>query len=91
MLRGPIEYVPPATVEVLLRRDAIPLDENEGIYVRDIKLERQDLKIIKNRSTKCFLKLSISMIFRITFECLNSFKNSHMGKLEDILRLGLRA
>ncbi|XP_035253423.1 major vault protein [Anguilla anguilla] len=37
MLRGPIEYVPPATVEVLLRREAIPLDENEGIYVRDIK------------------------------------------------------
>ncbi|XP_063326968.1 major vault protein isoform X2 [Pelmatolapia mariae] len=37
MLRGPIEYVPPATVEVLLRRQAIPLDENEGIYVRDIK------------------------------------------------------
>ncbi|XP_048064527.1 major vault protein isoform X1 [Megalobrama amblycephala] len=37
MLRGPIEYVPPSTVEVLIRRDAIPLDENEGIYVRDIK------------------------------------------------------
>ncbi|XP_055008499.1 major vault protein [Boleophthalmus pectinirostris] len=37
MLRGPIEYVPPAAVEVLLRRQAIPLDENEGIYVRDIK------------------------------------------------------
>lgn len=37
MLRGPIEYVPPATVEVVLRRDSIPLDENEGIYVRDIK------------------------------------------------------
>ncbi|KAG5831988.1 hypothetical protein ANANG_G00286350 [Anguilla anguilla] len=37
MLRGPIEYVPPASVEVLLRREAIPLDENEGIYVRDIK------------------------------------------------------
>lgn len=37
MLRGPVEYVPPATVEVMLRRDAIPLDENEGIYVRDIK------------------------------------------------------
>ncbi|XP_042583000.1 major vault protein isoform X2 [Cyprinus carpio] len=37
MLRGPVEYVPPATVEVLLRRNAIPLDENEGIYVRDIK------------------------------------------------------
>ncbi|KAM9346187.1 major vault protein [Symphorus nematophorus] len=37
MLRGPIEYVPPAAVEVLLKRQAIPLDENEGIYVRDIK------------------------------------------------------
>ncbi|XP_058510013.1 major vault protein [Solea solea] len=37
MLRGPIEYVPPATVEVMLKRTAIPLDENEGIYVRDIK------------------------------------------------------
>uniref|UniRef100_A0A8C8HYZ4 Major vault protein n=1 Tax=Oncorhynchus tshawytscha TaxID=74940 RepID=A0A8C8HYZ4_ONCTS len=37
MLRGPIEYVPPAAVEVMLRQQAIPLDENEGIYVRDIK------------------------------------------------------
>ncbi|XP_019721895.1 major vault protein isoform X2 [Hippocampus comes] len=37
MLRGPIEYVPPSQVEVLLKRQAIPLDEHEGIYVRDIK------------------------------------------------------
>ncbi|XP_054907810.1 major vault protein [Poeciliopsis prolifica] len=37
MLRGPLEYVPPASVEVLLTQRAIPLDENEGIYVRDIK------------------------------------------------------
>uniref|UniRef100_A0A8D3CSL9 Major vault protein n=1 Tax=Scophthalmus maximus TaxID=52904 RepID=A0A8D3CSL9_SCOMX len=37
MLRGPIEYVPPTSVEVMLTRHAIPLDENEGIYVRDIK------------------------------------------------------
>lgn len=37
MLQGPIEYVPPVTVEVLMRRQAIPLDENEGIYVRDIR------------------------------------------------------
>ncbi|XP_056143418.1 major vault protein isoform X2 [Lampris incognitus] len=37
MLRGPIEYVPPTAVEVLVKRHAIPLDENEGIYVRDIK------------------------------------------------------
>ncbi|XP_043942230.1 major vault protein [Protopterus annectens] len=37
MIRGPLDYVPPAEVEVLLKRQAIPLDENEGIYVRDIK------------------------------------------------------
>uniref|UniRef100_A0A3B5L3V1 Major vault protein n=1 Tax=Xiphophorus couchianus TaxID=32473 RepID=A0A3B5L3V1_9TELE len=37
MLRGPLEYVPLASVEVLLTQRAIPLDENEGIYVRDIK------------------------------------------------------
>uniref|UniRef100_A0A8C9QZ29 Major vault protein n=1 Tax=Scleropages formosus TaxID=113540 RepID=A0A8C9QZ29_SCLFO len=37
MLRGPVEYVPPVTVEVLVRRNAIPLDENEGIYVRDMR------------------------------------------------------
>ncbi|XP_069508129.1 major vault protein [Ambystoma mexicanum] len=37
MIRGPLEYVPPVEVQVLLTREAIPLDENEGIYVRDIK------------------------------------------------------
>ena len=29
--------MPPVEVEVLMKRQAIPLDENEGIYVRDIK------------------------------------------------------
>ncbi|XP_076997381.1 major vault protein [Tamandua tetradactyla] len=37
LIRGPLEYVPPAMVEVVEERQAIPLDENEGIYVRDIK------------------------------------------------------
>ncbi|XP_063286913.1 major vault protein [Pelobates fuscus] len=37
MIRGPLEYVPPVEVEVMVRRESIPLDENEGIYVRDIK------------------------------------------------------
>lgn len=37
MIRGPCEYVPPVEVEVIAHRKAIPLDENEGIYVRDIK------------------------------------------------------
>ncbi|KAK3703611.1 hypothetical protein QZH41_019149 [Actinostola sp. cb2023] len=37
MIRGPSEYIPPVEVEVCDRRKAIPLDNNEGIYVRDIK------------------------------------------------------
>jgi len=36
-VQGPIEYVPPVQVEVLETRQAIPLDTNEGIYVRDIR------------------------------------------------------
>ena len=37
MIRGPLEYVPSVAVEVVTKRKAMPLDENEGIYVRDIK------------------------------------------------------
>eukprot|EP01107_Rhizomastix_libera_P007449 TRINITY_DN221_c0_g1_i3.p1 TRINITY_DN221_c0_g1~~TRINITY_DN221_c0_g1_i3.p1 ORF type:complete len:831 (-),score=149.88 TRINITY_DN221_c0_g1_i3:133-2625(-) len=37
MVVGPCEYIPPVSVEVVQRRKAIPLDDNEGIYVRDIK------------------------------------------------------
>ncbi|XP_078740348.1 LOW QUALITY PROTEIN: major vault protein [Lampetra fluviatilis] len=37
MIRGPVEYVPPVEVEVVARRHSIPMDDNEGIYVRDIK------------------------------------------------------
>lgn len=35
MIDGPNEYIPPIQVEVVKKRKAIPLDENEGIYVRD--------------------------------------------------------
>lgn len=37
MIRGPQEYVPPVEVDVVMKRAAIPLDENEGIYIRNIK------------------------------------------------------
>lgn len=37
LIRGPLEYVPSAQVEVVEERQAIPLDENEGIYVQDVK------------------------------------------------------
>jgi len=37
MIYGPVDYVPPTQLEIVEKRKAIPLDENEGIYVRDIK------------------------------------------------------
>jgi len=40
MITGPCDYVPPVTVEVMEIRNAFPLDENEGIYVRDMKTGR---------------------------------------------------
>lgn len=37
LITGPCEYVPRVEVEVVETRSAIPLDESEGIYVRDIQ------------------------------------------------------
>jgi len=37
MIYGPTDFVPPVEVEIVQKRTAIPLDENEGIYVRDIR------------------------------------------------------
>eukprot|EP01099_Mayorella_cantabrigiensis_P002603 TRINITY_DN213_c0_g1_i1.p1 TRINITY_DN213_c0_g1~~TRINITY_DN213_c0_g1_i1.p1 ORF type:complete len:852 (+),score=279.75 TRINITY_DN213_c0_g1_i1:72-2558(+) len=40
MIYGPCDYVPPVQVEIVEKRQSIPLDENEGIYVRDLKTGR---------------------------------------------------
>jgi major vault protein len=37
MIYGPRDYVPPVEVEVVENRKAIALDENEGIYVRNVR------------------------------------------------------
>jgi len=36
MVYGPCDYIPPIQLEVVEKRTAIPLDTNEGIYVRNI-------------------------------------------------------
>jgi len=36
MIYGATEYIPPVEVEIVEKRKAIPLSDNEGIYVRDI-------------------------------------------------------
>ena len=35
MVHGPCRYIPPVEVEIIEKRKSIPLDTNEGIYVRD--------------------------------------------------------
>jgi len=44
MIFGPRDYVPPVQVEIIEKRKKIPLDENEGIYVRDIKTGKVSVK-----------------------------------------------
>eukprot|EP00744_Colponema_vietnamica_P000733 GILI01001278.1.p1 GENE.GILI01001278.1~~GILI01001278.1.p1 ORF type:complete len:892 (-),score=306.49 GILI01001278.1:32-2707(-) len=40
MIYGPRDYIPPVEVQIVEMRRTIPLDENEGIYVRDTKTGR---------------------------------------------------
>ncbi|HBK66713.1 MAG TPA: colicin uptake protein [Cyanobacteria bacterium UBA11166] len=44
MIAGPRDYIPRVEVEVIEKRRAIPLDKNEGIYVRDI--QTGELKLV---------------------------------------------
>ena len=37
MVYGPRDYIPSVEVEVVEKRKSIPLDANEGIYLRDVK------------------------------------------------------
>jgi len=37
MIKGPCDYVPNIYTDIVEKRRSIPLDQNEGIYVRDIK------------------------------------------------------
>ncbi|KAK2119648.1 hypothetical protein P7K49_001034 [Saguinus oedipus] len=40
LIRGLLKYVPSAKVEVVEERQAIPLDENEGIYAQDVETRK---------------------------------------------------
>lgn len=52
MINGPTDYVPPVEVEIVERRRSIPLDDNEGIYVRDINTGK--VSMVTGRA--CLLK-----------------------------------
>ena len=52
MINGPTDYVPPVEVDIVERRRSMPLDDNEGIYVRDINTG----KVTMVTGTACLLK-----------------------------------
>jgi len=66
MFRGPKEYVPPVEVEVVMKRQAIPLDENEGIYVRDVKTGK--VTNTRNLTLKLLLRSELINFMRKIFE-----------------------
>lgn len=49
MLIGPSDFIPPIQVEVLEIRKAIPLSDNEGVYVRDLKTG--EVKLVRGSCT----------------------------------------
>ena len=44
MVRGPGDFCPTIEMEIVSRRKAIPMDENEGIYIRNIKTGKVSVK-----------------------------------------------
>jgi len=50
MVHGPRGYIPPVEVEVLEVRKRIPLDKNEGIYVRDTRTG-----LVRSETAKAYL------------------------------------
>ena len=37
MIYGPCNFIPNVEIEILEKRQTIPLDKNEGIYIRDTR------------------------------------------------------
>lgn len=48
IIRGPCRYVPPVEAEIVEERQAIILDTNQGVYVRD--LNKGDVKIVRDKT-----------------------------------------
>ena len=57
LIKGPREYIPPCEVEMLEIRRAIPLDENEGIYVRN----NETGEVVSQKGSTYVLKASESL------------------------------
>ena len=61
MIKGPTEYIPPIEVEIVTKRYAIALDENEGIYVRNIKTGQVIILILSDLSSTDHTNLEVPL------------------------------
>jgi len=43
LISGPCDFIPPVEVEIVERRNTIPLEDNEGVYVRDLNTGRVEM------------------------------------------------
>jgi major vault protein len=68
MIHGPTEFVPPIEVEVVAHRRAIPLDENEGVYIRDVS--NGSVRAVIGKTTMLRENEEVSV-----FLCLNFFSS----------------
>ena len=46
MVKGPQDFCPTVEMEIVSRRKAIPLDANEGIYIRNVKTGKVGIEFI---------------------------------------------
>jgi len=87
MVYGPRDYVPPVEVEVIEKRTSIPLDENEGIYVRDIKTG--NIRAVTNESymLKASEELWEKELPKIVEEILSKERNENFSTRRDKTRV----
>ena len=57
MVHGPCEYYPPPQVQVVAPRSLIPLDKNEGVYVRDLRSGKVRAEIGKSYMLEAYEEL----------------------------------
>jgi len=85
MIKGPCEFILPLQITLLEKRKAIPLDENEGIYVRDIFTG--DVKVVSGTT---YLLSAGEEFFEKNLhpdvECLlgSSFSNSQINEKGEV-------
>jgi len=82
MVHGPGRYIPPVQVEVLDIRKVIPLDKNEGIYVKDIREGKVRMVIGQSYLLKAHEELFNMALPEITEKILAKDRNEKAARIK---------